>query len=165
VLVLVLVLGLCRHSITITSTSANTKGEGVSLMLEEWSQATREHLRAAELLLKEGLHHLACFHSQRAAAQALRAVLEKNGVPAPGEVPLLELLGLCETCDREAVSLRGACALLDLYLTAAPHPALPGMLPWGQPTHEQAAATIDAARQVVQTLGRLSSPFALAAVA
>jgi hypothetical protein len=39
------------------------------------------------------------------------------------------------------------------------------MLPWGPPTYEQAEGTIEAARQIVMVIGRLSSPFALAAVA
>jgi HEPN domain-containing protein len=134
-------------------------------MPEEWMQLSREHLRAAELLLKEGLYHLVSFHAQRAAAHALQAMLDKNCVPPPHGDTLLEMLSACQACDPEAATLRGACALLDLYLTADPDAVIPGMLPWGPPSYEQAAATIEAARQVLQTLGRLSSPFALAAVA
>ena len=134
-------------------------------MPEEWSQVSREHLRAAELLLKEGLYHLVCFHAQRAAATALQAALDKNGVPAPHSATLLEMLSACVACDPEAASLRGACALLDLYLTGDPDAAVPGMLPWGPPSYEQAEATLEAGRRVMQTLLRRSSLFALAAVA
>src|SRR5947207_10550438 len=133
-------------------------------MPEEWIQVSREHLRAAELLLKEGLYHLVSFHAQRAAALALQAMLDKNCVPPPHGDTLLEMLSACQACDPEAATLRGSCALLDLYLTADPGAVIPGMLPWGPPSYEQAAGTIEAARLVLQTLGRLSSPFALAAV-
>ncbi len=133
-------------------------------MAEEWVKVSREHLRAAELLLNEGLYHLVCFHAQRAAAEVMAATLEKNGVPAPQSSTLLELLSTCEACDPEASSLRGACALLELY-GSEPVAAMPGMLPWGPPSYEQAEATLDAARKVVQTLARFNSRFAVAAVA
>jgi HEPN domain-containing protein len=133
-------------------------------MVEEWVKLSREHLRAAELLLNEGLYHLVCFHAHRAAAEVMLAMLEKNGLPAPHGGTLLELLTACEACDPEASGLRSACALLDLY-GAEPVAAMPGMLPWGPPSHEQAEATLEAARRVLQMLGRLSSRFAVAAVA
>ena len=91
-------------------------------------------------------------------------MLEMNGVP-PNSATLLDLLGACEACDPAAAALRGSCALLDLYLTGDPDAPIPGMLPWGPPTYEQAEGTIEAARQIVMVLGRLSSPFALTAVA
>jgi HEPN domain-containing protein len=134
-------------------------------MVEEWVKASREHLRAAELLLNEGLYHLVCFHAQRAAAQVMLAMLDKNGVPAPHGGSLLELLSACEACDPEAATLRGSCAVLDLYAAGDPVAAVPGMLPWGPPSYEQAEATLEAGRTVAQTLGRLNSRFALAAVA
>jgi HEPN domain-containing protein len=141
--------------------------EEVDGMPEEWAQLAREHLRAGDLLLKEGLYHLACFHAQRAAAHAMQALLEKNGVPVPHGATLLEMLSACTACDPEAASLRGACALLDLYLNGSGETALPvpGMLPWGPPSYEQAEATLEAGRRVVQTLGRMNSLFALTAVA
>jgi HEPN domain-containing protein len=136
-------------------------------MPEEWARLAREHLRAADLLLKDGLYHLVCFHAQRAAAHAMQALLEKNGVPVPHGVSLLELLNACAACDPEAAGLRGACALLDLYLTSSGETAmpLPGMLPWGPPSHDQAEATLEAARRIVQTFGRMNSLYALTAVA
>ena len=138
-------------------------------MVEEWVKASRDHLRAAELLLHEGLYNLVCFHAQRAAAQVMLAMLDKNGVPAPGAHwaggSLLELLSACEACDPETAALRGSCAVLDLYGASDPVAAVPGMLPWGPPSYEQAEATLEAGRTVAETLGRLNSRFALAAVA
>jgi HEPN domain-containing protein len=134
-------------------------------MVEEWVKASREHLRAAELLLNEGLYHLVCFHAERGAAQVMRAMLEKNGVPAPNGASLLELLSACEACDPEAATLRGSCALLDLYGAGDRVAAVPGMLPWGPPSYEQAEATLEAGRKVAQTLAPLNSRFALSAVA
>jgi hypothetical protein len=140
-------------------------------MYDEWVKVSRDHLRAAELLLNEGLYHLVSFHAQRAAVQAMQATLDKNGVPAPHYGTMIELLSACEACDPEAASLRGSCALLDLMTQSAgasssePTGAIPGMLPWGPPSYDQAEATLDASRKVVQTLGRFNSRFALAAVA
>lgn len=133
-------------------------------MVEEWVTSARDHLRAAELLLHEGLYHLVCFHAQRAATVAMEAMLEKNGAPAPHGASSLERLGACEACDAEAAALRGACALLDLYSGGEPA-AVPGMLPWGPPSFDQAEAALAAGRRVVQTLEPLNSRFALAAVA
>ena len=97
------------------------------------------------------------------------AMLDKNGVPAPGAHwaggSLLELLSACEACDPETAALRGSCAVLDLYGASDPVAAVPGMLPWGPPSYEQAEATLEAGRTVAETLGRLNSRFALAAVA
>ena len=140
-------------------------------MHEEWLKVTRDHLRAAELLLNEGLYHLVSFHARRAAAQAMQATLDKNGVPPTHGGTMLELLGACEACDPEAAGLRASCALLDLMTQSVGSPAsdpsvmIPGMLPWGPPSFDQAEATLDASRKVVQTLGRINSRFALAAVA
>ena len=135
-------------------------------MRDEWMRAAHEHLRAADLLLTEGLYHLVCFHAQRAAGRALRAMLAVNGVPAPQrETTLLDLLRACEACEPDAARLRGSCALLDLYLTSDPDATIPGMLPWGPPSYDQAAATLEAGRQVTLTLGRLKSPYAVMAVA
>ena len=134
-------------------------------MHEEWLKVTRDHLRAAELLLNEGLYHLVSFHAQRAAAQAMQATLDKNGVPPTHGGTMLELLGACEACDPETAALRGSCAVLDLYGASDPVAAVPGMLPWGPPSYEQAEATLEAGRTVAETLGRLNSRFALAAVA
>jgi hypothetical protein len=134
-------------------------------MHEDWVKVSRDHLRAAELLLNEGLYHLVSFHARRAAAQAMQATLDKNGVPPTHGGTMLELLGACEACDPEAVCLRGSCALLDLYGSNEPVPPVTGMLPWGPPSYDQAEATLDASRKIVQTLGRFNSLFALAAVA
>jgi HEPN domain-containing protein len=134
-------------------------------MYEDWVKVSRDHLRAAELLLNEGLYHLVSFHAQRAAVQAMQATLDKNGVPAPHLGSVLELQSACEACDPEAVSLRAASALLDLYAPANTGLPVPGMLPWGMPSYDQAEATLDAGRKIVQTLGRINSRFALAAVA
>jgi HEPN domain-containing protein len=134
-------------------------------MPEEGTQVSREHLRAAELLLKEGLYHLACFHAQRAAAQALQAMLDRNGMRSPCGGTLLARLNACAAFDAELLSLRASCALLDLYLSGDPDAVLPGMLPWGPPSYDQAEAILAAGRQVVQTLGRMHSLLSLAAVA
>lgn len=133
-------------------------------MPEEWAQVSREHLRAAELLLKEGLYHLVCFHAQRAAANALQAMLDRNGQRGC-DGTLLDLLSACATFDPEALSLRGACALLDLYLTGDPDAVIPGMLPWGPPSYEQAEATLEAGRRVVQVIGQVNALLAPAGVA
>ena len=134
-------------------------------MHDEWVRVSRDHLRAAELLLNEGLYHLVSFHAQRAALQAMQATLDKNGAGAAQHGTMLELLGACEACDPEAASLRGSCAVLDLYGSTDACRPVPGMLPWGPPSYDQAEATLDAGRKIVQTLGRINSRFALAAVA
>ena len=41
-------------------------------MHEEWVRVSRDHLRAAELLLNEGLYHLVSFHAQRCELRQLR---------------------------------------------------------------------------------------------
>jgi HEPN domain-containing protein len=134
-------------------------------MYEEWVTVSRDHLRAAELLLNEGLYHLVSFHARRAALQAMQATLDKNGAPAPHPGSVLELQSACEACDPEAASLRAACALLDLYGSTQSGMPVQGMLPWGPPSYDQAEATLDAGRKIVQTLGRINSRFALPAVA
>ena len=91
--------------------------------------------------------------------------LTPRRAPAAHVGSLLEMLSAVEACDPEAASLRGSCALLDLYSATDPGIAVPGMLPWGPPSFDQAEATLDAARKIVQTLGRFNSRFALAAVA
>ena len=60
----------------------------------EWLLRAKKDLRAAEVLLREGLYEKAAFHSQQAAEKALKALLVAHRVRPPKTHSIEHLLSL-----------------------------------------------------------------------
>ena len=50
---------------------------------ERWWQLAADDLRVAELVLREGIYHQACFHAQQCVEKALKGVLVQSSDVAP----------------------------------------------------------------------------------
>lgn len=121
---------------------------------ERWLQFAREDLQVAELAFGANIHNQACFHSQQCAEKAIKGLLLLQGKTPPRTHLLGDLLTLLKP-NPFTISL--GIQLLDRFYIPTRYPdALPGSLPEGLPTHEDAMEALTVARQVLETVAALS---------
>ncbi len=104
----------------------------------------------AELAMQEGLYNQVCFHSQQCAEKAIKGLLVSQGGTPPRTHLLSDLLPLLEPNPfGDEVEIQ----LLDRFYIPTRYPdALPGSLPEGLPTYEDAVEALTVARQVLETV-------------
>lgn len=105
----------------------------------EWLKFAEDDLRATEILLREGIFNMACFHSQQLAEKSLKAFLRYHGKAIPFIHFLEELCERCSKIDSSFTQLVDACIALDIFYQPTRYPEAPtGSLPEGMPNREQA---------------------------
>lgn len=111
-------------------------------------------LRAAEVMLREEIFHMACFHAQQAVEKALKAVLRRHDQIVPKTHSLAKLL---YDVHELGLSLSDDDILfLDQFYTPTRYPdTLPGGLPEGLPTASDATSAVTAAARALDTLRNL----------
>ena len=67
----------------------------------EWMHFAGEDLHAAELLFKEGMYGLACFHAEQCAEKSLKACILYHGSFFRKIHDLNELVETCVECGEE----------------------------------------------------------------
>lgn len=119
-------------------------------MVCEWMERARRDLRAARLLLREGLYNEAAFHAQQAAEKALKALLVANGVRPPKTHSIERLLSLLEQhIDANAFYEIEVDVLTDYAVeTRYPGPFL---------DHDEATYAVEVAERAVELASRLLS--------
>jgi HEPN domain-containing protein len=121
---------------------------------ERWLQFARKDLQMAELAMQAGLFNQVCFHSQQCAEKALKGLILHQGHTVPRTHRLGDLLPLL-SLDPFA-DIRLTIQLLDRFYIPTRYPdALPGRLPEGLPTRQDAEETLVVARQVLHTVTSL----------
>ena len=109
----------------------------------EWLRKAEKDLRAAEVLLRGGLHEEAAFHSQQAGEKALKALLVAHRVRPPKTHSIEHLLSLLANHeDVKPFYDMEADALTD-YAVGARYPGLP-IVP------EEAEEALETARKMVE---------------
>lgn len=123
----------------------------------DWLRFARDDLRSAEVLLREGIYHYACFHGQQGVEKALKGFLRSRQRSVPQTHLLGELLNACIKHDQAFSSLRQDCLRLDKYYIPTRYPdALPGAFPEGLPNDEDARQAITILKKVLEFVeGRL----------
>ncbi|MBI5299292.1 MAG: HEPN domain-containing protein [Deltaproteobacteria bacterium] len=112
--------------------------------LNPWFELSREDWRTAEWTLQEKIFNQTCFHSQQGVEKILKGVLFEKGRDIPKTHHLSELLTLCEKHFPALGNFREECLLLDRYYIPTRYPdALPGSLPEGLPSMEDAKKALD----------------------
>jgi HEPN domain-containing protein len=124
---------------------------------ERWLSFAREDLRAAEILLREDIFSLACFHAQQAVEKALKAALSSRD--PEGSLPRTHSISeLADRLGAERARFPEGLDTLDAFYIPTRYPdALPGTLPSGLPGTTEAQETVEIAREVLATVGRLIS--------
>lgn len=125
---------------------------------ERWLLFAREDLRAAEILLREDVFSLSCFHAQQAVEKALKATLSfldaEQSLPRTHSISeLADRLG-----DLRARFPEGLDELDSFYIPTRYPDALPGTLPGGLPGVAEANGTLEIAIEVLSVVGTLIEP-------
>lgn len=108
-----------------------------------WFNFAQEDLIVAKLSFNEKIYNQACFHSQQGVEKMLKGFLKINNKNIPKVHSLAQLLTLCVEIDSSFETLRADCVKLDDYYIPTRYPdALPGMLPEGLPSEDDAQKAI-----------------------
>jgi HEPN domain-containing protein len=120
-------------------------------LAQRWLAQAESELAFARIGRREGFHAQACFHSQQAAAMALKALHCRDGARLVTGQSVVELLAPLARQDPALTRLRGAAARLDqLYIPTRYPNGLPGGVPADVFTQEQASEAIAQAGEFVE---------------
>ena len=123
--------------------------------VEQWLKFVNDDLRSAEILLREGIFNMVCFHSQQAVEKSLKAFLRQHHKSIPFIHILEELCDRCIKIDSSFSQLRADCKALDVFYQPTRYPEAPtGSLPEGMSNKEQAEATLQRQRISSHSSGR-----------
>jgi len=113
---------------------------------ERWLYFAGEDLKMADLALEAEIYNQVCFHSQQCAEKAIKGLLLFQGKTPPRTHLLGDLLTILSP-NPFTISLD--VQLLDRFYIPTRYPdALPGSLPEGLTTHQDAMEALSVARQV-----------------
>lgn len=115
----------------------------------DWMFLAESDLRAAEVMLREEIFHMACFHAQQAVEKALKAILRRREKVVP---KIHSLAKLSHEVTALGVSLfEDDVLFLDQFYTPTRYPdTLPGGLPEGLPIASDATSAVAAATRVLE---------------
>ena len=82
---------------------------------EQWLKFVNDDLRSAEVLLREGIFNIVCFHSQQAAEKSLKAFLRHHNQNVPFIHILEELCKRCIKIDPSFSQFIDDCMALDIF--------------------------------------------------
>lgn len=126
----------------------------MNALSERWLSFAKQDLMGAQVMLREGLFNLACFHSQQCVEKGLLAYRHQ----APPRIhALTELLTFFS--DPELLGLHSELARLDDYYIPTRYPdAVPGALPDGLPGKVEAEEALVLAQTVFDLVTNLCDP-------
>lgn len=114
---------------------------------KRWINFAAEDLKIAELALKEGIYNQVCFHSQQCIEKVLKGYLLAKGKIYPKTHKLADLMAAIEA--ETFNDLKTSILALDRFYIPTRYPdALPGSLPEGMPSKNDAMEALDIAREV-----------------
>lgn len=115
-----------------------------------WFSFAQEDLKVAKLSFDEKIYNQACFHSQQGVEKMLKGFLKIKSKNIPKVHSLAQLLTLCAEIDIDFENIRTACVKLDDYYILTRYPdALPGILPEGLPSEDDAQKAISTLEEVI----------------
>lgn len=117
-----------------------------------WLDYASRDLEAATLLVvNEFVANVVLFHSQQCIEKCLKALLEKEGKPAPRIHSITKLHELLDEVGKSSLSLKDdELDLVDAVYIDSRYPTGIGLLPSGFPTKEDAQELLDIAKMVYQ---------------
>ncbi len=126
---------------------------------ERWLELAEEDIEMAEYALSRGIFRQVCFHAQQAGEKALKGILDFRVGTHPKSHVLEQLLLYDPGLHSELKDWQTQCRDLDLfYIPTRYADALPGLLPAGEPTREQAEGALHTAREMVRVIREKISP-------
>jgi len=121
---------------------------------EMWLKYASDDLQSAEVLLKEGIYNMVCFHSQQAIEKLFKSFIATYYQEIPRIHNLIRLHQVCEDLHGSQLNLdeEGLIFLNDVYIDSR-YPADFGILPSGQPDKEEARKAYNYAKDMDVVLG------------
>jgi HEPN domain-containing protein len=121
---------------------------------EIWLKYASDDLHSAEVLLKEGIYNMVCFHSQQAIEKLFKSFVATYYQEIPRIHNLIRLNKICEDLHGSQLNLdeEGLIFLNDVYIDSR-YPADFGILPSGQPNKEEARKAYNYAKDMDVVLG------------
>jgi HEPN domain-containing protein len=118
---------------------------------EQWLKFATDDIRSAEVLLREEIFNMVCFHSQQIVEKSLKAFLRHHSERIPYIHILEELCERCIEIDPSFTQLQEDCIALDIFYQPTRYPEAPaGSLPEGMPNREQAEETLQKAKNIFE---------------
>jgi len=116
---------------------------------KKWIDFAGEDLSMAELALREGINNQVCFHSQQCVEKILKGFIILKGEIHPQSHKLADILSKISKSPFD--NLREEILLLDRFYIPTRYPdALPGMLPEGLPSEDDAREALNTAKKVFE---------------
>ena len=114
---------------------------------EEWIKIASEDLQSAEYLFEKSLYRMACYHAQQAVEKLLKAILVERDIDIPRIHNLLDLNSAARKLGyNTSLADEDAVFLNSIYRSR--YPLDTGLLPWGEPTKEDAEKALGIAKTV-----------------
>ena len=106
---------------------------------ELWLQYAFDDLKSAQVLLKEKIYNMVCFHSQQVAEKLFKSLIASYKKEIPRTHNLIRLHNICEDMyeDKLEIDNEALIFLNDVYIDSR-YPADFGILPSGQTGAEEA---------------------------
>jgi len=115
----------------------------------DWFDYANDDIEAGEILLREGKHNLACFHSQQAAEKALKGFLAHTIEDYPRIHNLRELLSECLVVYDSFNDMKLQIVTLNQFYAPTRYPdASVGSLPSGLPNMSTAKKALMYAKEI-----------------
>jgi HEPN domain-containing protein len=118
---------------------------------EAWLTIAGEELQSAEYLLDKRLFRMVCYHAQQCVEKTLKALLAEREVETPRTHNILDLNAAVKKLGYEPrLADEDAIFLTSLYRTR--YPSGLGLLPSGEPTVQDAQASVRIAKDMIEWL-------------
>jgi HEPN domain-containing protein len=118
---------------------------------ESWLCFAREDLQVARLVMKEEIYNQVFFHSQQCAEKSLKAWLASQGANIPKNHRMADLIPLISPAVLGTLKTR--LILFDQFYIPTRYPdSLPGSLPMGLPSKDDAVETLGLAEEIIKVI-------------
>jgi len=114
-----------------------------------WFDFASDDIRAGEILLREEVINIACFHFQQAAEKALKGFLVYNELSPTKEHNLVDLMRLCSKVNDDFKEMRVNAVALNQFYIPTRYPDAPvGSLSSGIPSKALAEEALEYAKEI-----------------
>lgn len=116
---------------------------------EEWFKIAVEDFQSAGYLLEKSLFRMVCYHSQQTVEKIAKAILVQHDVDIPRTHNLLDLNNAIRRLGYDS-PLSDEDAVFPNSIYRARYPSHAGLLPYGEPTREDAEKANEIAKSIMK---------------
>lgn len=124
---------------------------------KDWFFFAQSDLQTAQVMFREKVYHMVCFHAQQAVEKSFKAVLRHAGTEIPKTHSLAKLFHDARNVQSLDIAEDDVFFVDQFYAPTRYPDTLPGGLPEGLPNEVDAQRALGVAETVVSTVGKLFS--------